>query len=57
MAGEVGREGILRDLLATDAEAVDFFLERDDLGPCLLESANEPLVVFGHSGQLRLRCR
>jgi hypothetical protein len=38
-------------------QAVDLLLERDDLGPRLFESAHEPLVVFGQSGQLRLRCR
>ena len=38
-------------------QPVDLFLERDDLGPGLLEGGHEPLVVLGQSGQLRLRRR
>ena len=38
-------------------EPVNLFFESDDLGAGFLEGRHEPVVVLGHSGQLRLRCR
>jgi hypothetical protein len=38
-------------------QAIDLFLQSDDLRAGFLEGCHKALVVLGQSGQLRLRCR